>query len=103
MSQTDDDFRFSPLQEVLRLESSIADSQRAFEAEIYARQALLAELEEQKEVQKQLDEILTWVADLRVAWLKAGTGGFTGSFQEVLGSVHQLQDAVREICNKDPR
>lgn len=85
------------------MESSTADSQKAFEAEICARQALLAELEEQKEVQKQLDEILTWVTDLRVAWLKAGTGGFTESFREVLESVHQLQDAVREICNKAPR
>lgn len=95
--------RFSSIiQEILRLESSIADTQKAFEAEVYARQALLAELEEQKEVQKQLDEILTWVRDLQVAWLKAGKGSFNESFRDVMESVHKLQDTVREICKKAP-
>lgn len=92
----------SIIQESLRLETSIADLQKAFEAEVYAKQALLAELEEQKEVQKQLDEILTWVKDLQVAWLKAGKGGFNESFRDVMESVHKLQDAVGEICRKGP-
>lgn len=92
----------SIIQEILRLESSIADTQKAFEAEVYARQALLAELEEQKEVQKQLDEILTWVRDLQVAWLKAGKGSFNESFRDVMESVHKLQEAVGEICKKAP-
>ncbi|KAI3377805.1 hypothetical protein L3Q82_008948, partial [Scortum barcoo] len=69
------------LQEVLKLESSIADLQRSYEAEVCARQALLAELEEQREVQKQLDEILTWVRELQAAWVKEGNGSFNESFQ----------------------
>lgn len=85
------------------MESSIVDTQKAFEAEVYARQALLAELEEQKEVQRQLDEILTWVRELQGAWLKAGKGSFSESFRDVIESVHRLQEAVREICKKAPQ
>ncbi|XP_029281216.1 LOW QUALITY PROTEIN: protein MIS12 homolog [Cottoperca gobio] len=90
------------IQEVLRLESSLADLHRAYEAEVCARQALLAELEEQKEVQKQLDGILTWVRELQEAWVKEGNGSFQESFDMVMESVKKLQDAVREVRNKAP-
>ncbi|CAF91621.1 unnamed protein product, partial [Tetraodon nigroviridis] len=80
------------IKEALRLESCIADTQKALEAEVYARQALLAELEEQKEVQRQLEEILRWVRDLQGAWLKAGGGSFSESFREVMASVQRLQE-----------
>lgn len=90
------------IQEVLRLESSLADLQSAYEAEVCARQALLAELEEQREVQKQLDGILAWVRELQAAWVKEGNGSFHNSFQLVMESVKKLQDAVGEVCNKAP-
>ncbi|XP_032374078.1 protein MIS12 homolog [Etheostoma spectabile] len=90
------------VQEVLRLETSIVDLQRAYEAEVCARQALLAELEEQREVQKHLDEILEWVQELQAAWVKEGNGSFHESFRLVMESVKKLQDAVGEICNKAP-
>ncbi|XP_068586712.1 protein MIS12 homolog [Cebidichthys violaceus] len=88
------------IQEVLRLELSLTDLQRAYEAEVCARQALLAELEEQREVQKQLDGILTWVRELQAAWVKEGNGSFHESFRLVMESVKKLQDAVGEVCNK---
>ncbi|XP_022599483.1 protein MIS12 homolog [Seriola dumerili] len=90
------------LQEVLKLESSLADLQRAYEAEVCARQALLAELEEQKEVQKQLDGILTWVRELQAAWVKEGNGNFHESFRLAIESVKKLQEAVGEVYNKGP-
>lgn len=89
-------------QEVLRLESSIADLQRAYEAEVCARQALLAELEEQSEVQKQLDAILMWFRELQAAWVKEGNGSFHESFRQVMESIKKLQQAVGEVCNKAP-
>lgn len=87
---------------MLKLESSIADLHRTYEAEVCARQALLAELEEQKEVQKQLDEILAWATDLQGAWVKEGNGNFQESFRLVMKSVKKLQEAVREVlvCSK---
>uniref|UniRef100_A0A3Q0RBD9 Protein MIS12 homolog n=1 Tax=Amphilophus citrinellus TaxID=61819 RepID=A0A3Q0RBD9_AMPCI len=85
------------MQEVQKLESSLAALQRAFEAEVCARRALLAELEEQREVQKQLDEILTWVGELQEAWVKEGNGSFHESFRLVMESVKKLQEAVREV------
>ncbi|XP_041840630.1 protein MIS12 homolog [Melanotaenia boesemani] len=90
------------LQEVLRLETSIADIQRAYEAEVCARQALLAELEEQREVQQQLEGILSWVRELQAAWVKEGNGNFQESFRLVMESVKKLQVAVREVlaCSK---
>lgn len=87
---------------MLRLESSLADLQRSYEAEFYARQALLAELEEQTEVQKQLDGILTWVRELQAAWVKEGNGSFHESFRLVMESVKKLQEAVSEVCIKAP-
>ncbi|XP_031170283.1 protein MIS12 homolog [Sander lucioperca] len=90
------------IQEVLRLEASIVDLQRAYEAEVCARQALLAELEEQREVQKHLDEILEWVQELQAAWVKEGNGSFHESFRLAMESVKKLLEAVGEVCNKAP-
>ncbi|TNN56285.1 Protein MIS12 [Liparis tanakae] len=90
------------MEEVLRREASIADLQRAYEAEVCARQALLAELEEQREVQTQLDGILTWVRELQAAWVKEGNGSFHDSFRLVMESVKKLQEAVAEVCVKAP-
>lgn len=87
---------------MLRLESSLADLQRTYEAEVYARQALQAELEEQQEVQKQLDGILTWVRELQAAWVKEGNGSFHESFRLAMESVKKLQKAVGEVCSKAP-
>lgn len=88
---------------MLRLESSITDLRRAYEAEVCARQALLAELEEQEEVQKQLDGILTWISELQAAWVKEGNGNFHESFRLAMESVKKLQKAVREVYSKAPR
>lgn len=90
------------IQEIQRLESSIAAIRHAYEAEVCGRQALLAELEEQKIVQERLEEILAWVRDLQEAWQAAGNGGFNESFREVMKSVQKLQEAVGEICKNAP-
>ncbi|XP_005733327.1 protein MIS12 homolog [Pundamilia nyererei] len=93
------------IQEVLKLESSLVDLQRAYEAEVCARQALLAELEEQREVQKQLDEILTWVSELQEAWVREGNGNFHEIFRLVMESVKKLQEAIRAVlvCSTAPQ
>ncbi|KAF7212624.1 protein MIS12 homolog [Nothobranchius furzeri] len=85
------------IQEILKLESSMADLHGAYEAEVCARQALLAELEEQKEVQKQMDGILEWVMELRAAWVKDGNGNFQESFQLAMMSIKKLQEAVEQV------
>ncbi|XP_049456033.1 protein MIS12 homolog [Epinephelus fuscoguttatus] len=90
------------LEEALRLESSHADLQRAYEAEVCARQALLAELEEQREVQRQLEGILTWIRELQAAWVNEGNGSFHDSFRLVMESVKKLEEAVGEVCNRAP-
>ncbi|KAF3832510.1 hypothetical protein F7725_026175 [Dissostichus mawsoni] len=88
--------------EVLKLDSSFADLQMAYEAEVCARQALQVELDEQAEVQKQLDGIVTWVRELQSAWVKEGNGSFHESFRVVMESVKKLQEAVREVSHKAP-
>ncbi|XP_034043411.1 protein MIS12 homolog [Thalassophryne amazonica] len=94
--------RATDTQEALRLETSLAELQRAYDAEVCARQALLAELAEQKEVQKQLDGILVWVREVQAAWVKEGMGSFNESFRLMMESVNKLLVAVREVCNKAP-
>ncbi|XP_061600747.1 protein MIS12 homolog [Cololabis saira] len=91
-------------QEVLKLESSLAELHATYEAEVYARQALQAELEEQREVQQQLDGILAWISELQAAWVKEGNGNFQESFRLAMESVNKLQEAVKEVlvCSKTP-
>lgn len=76
---------FQRLEEVLNLESSLAELQLVYQAEVCGRQALLAELEEQREVQEQLDGILRWIVELQAAWMQEGMGSFhdSGMMQSV--------------------
>ena len=94
---------YPPFQELMRVESSLAALQRAHQAELCARQALLAELEEQSEVQEQLGGILRWVGELQTTWRKEGLGSFNDNFPMVMESVKKLQDTVAEICDKMPK
>nr|XP_057945060.1 protein MIS12 homolog [Doryrhamphus excisus] len=100
----DDTHRKHPpdTQEMLRLESSLTDLHSAYEAEVCARQALQAELKEQADLQKHLDDFLTWIRELQAAWLMEGNSSFRESFQLVTSSVKKLQEAIVEVCNKAP-
>ncbi|CAL8363489.1 protein MIS12 homolog [Gadus morhua] len=89
--------------DLMRVESSLAALQSAHQAELCARQELLAELEEQREVREQLDGILRWVGELQTAWLKEGLGSFNENFPQVMESVKKLQVNVAEICDKRPK
>lgn len=84
-------------EEVMRLQSSIAKLQQAYEADVCAKQALLAELEEQKETEKQLDEVLRWIEELRVSWRREGMGNVQDSIRYMMETVGQLQDVVGKI------
>uniref|UniRef100_A0A8C7KDK2 Protein MIS12 homolog n=1 Tax=Oncorhynchus kisutch TaxID=8019 RepID=A0A8C7KDK2_ONCKI len=91
------------LEEVLKLESSLAELQQAYQVEVCARQALLAELEEQREVQEQLDGILRWIGELQAAWMQEGMGSFHNSFCVMMQSVKKLQAVFGEINKKSKR
>ncbi|XP_020319759.1 protein MIS12 homolog [Oncorhynchus kisutch] len=75
---------FQCLEEVLNLESSLAELQLVYQAEVCGRQALLAELEEQREVQEQLDGILRWIVELQAAWMQEGMASFHDSFHVMM-------------------
>lgn len=79
------------------MESTLADLHKAYQAEVCAKQALEAELEEQKEVQKQLEGILTWIQELQAAWSKEGNGNFQESFRFVMESVNKLQKVTKKV------
>ncbi|XP_067113318.1 protein MIS12 homolog [Osmerus mordax] len=88
------------LPEVLKLESCLAELHHSYQAEVCAQQALLTELEEQREVQEQLDGILRWIGELQATWLKEGMGSFHDSFRVMVQSVKKLQDVIGEISKK---
>lgn len=85
------------LQDILKLDSTLADLHKAYEAEVCARQALQAELEEQKEAQKHLESTLSWIQELQAAWAKEGNGNFQESFRLVMESVNKLQKVIKKI------
>ncbi|KAF7688832.1 protein MIS12 homolog [Silurus meridionalis] len=87
-------------EQLLKLEASIAELQKSYEAEMCAKQALLAELEEQKETQKQLDEVLQWTDELRLSWRKEGMGNTRDCFKNMIETVNQLQGEIGKIQKK---
>ncbi|XP_043094367.1 protein MIS12 homolog [Puntigrus tetrazona] len=89
-------------EDLARLRGSIADLLQAYEAEVCAKQALLAELEEQKETRKRLDEVLGWIEELRLSWRREGMGSVRDSVRHVVETVGQLQDVLGKI-NKRSR
>ncbi|XP_046876476.1 protein MIS12 homolog isoform X1 [Hypomesus transpacificus] len=88
------------LSDLLELESCLTELQQSYQAEVCAQQALLAELEEQRVVQEQLDGILKWIGELQAAWMKEGMGNFHDSFRVMVQSVKKLQDVITDISKK---
>ncbi|KAK6317238.1 hypothetical protein J4Q44_G00126380 [Coregonus suidteri] len=80
--------------------SSLAELKQVYQAEVCARQALLAELEEQREVQEQLDGILRWIAELQAAWMQEGMGSFHDSFPVTMQSVKKMQAVIGECTTR---
>ncbi|XP_007245327.2 protein MIS12 homolog isoform X1 [Astyanax mexicanus] len=87
-------------EQLLKLEASITNLQSSYQAEVCARQALLAELEEQKQTQEQLDEVLRWTEELRLAWKQEGMGNVRDSFRHMVETVNQLQSVMGKIRKK---
>uniref|UniRef100_A0A8C1KSL3 Protein MIS12 homolog n=1 Tax=Cyprinus carpio TaxID=7962 RepID=A0A8C1KSL3_CYPCA len=88
-------------EDLMKLQDSIANLLQAYEAEVCAKQALLAELEEQKETQKQLDEVLRWIEELRISWRREGMGNVQDSIRHMMETVGQLQDVVGKINKRN--
>ncbi|XP_066514737.1 protein MIS12 homolog isoform X2 [Hoplias malabaricus] len=86
--------------QLLKLETSIVDLQRSYQAEMCARQALLTELEEQKQTQEQLEEVLRWIEELRLLWKREGMGNAQDSFQHMMETVNKLQSIMGKIRKK---
>ncbi|KAG1957426.1 protein MIS12 homolog [Pimephales promelas] len=84
-------------EELTKLQDSVAKLLQAYEAEVCAKQALLAELEEQKETQKQIDEVLRWIEELGLSWRREGMGSVQDSVRHMVETVGQLQDVVGKI------
>lgn len=84
-------------EELTKLQDSVAKLLQDYEAEVCAKQALLAELEEQKETQKQIDEVLRWIEELRLSWRREGMGSVQDSIRHMMETVGQLQDVVGNI------
>ncbi|XP_035290055.1 protein MIS12 homolog [Anguilla anguilla] len=88
------------VEQLLKLETELAELQQSYQAEVCAKQALLAELEEQREVQKQLDGLMKWIGELRFTWMQGGMGSLQDSFAFMTQTVQNLQDTMKEISRK---
>ncbi|KAJ8394742.1 hypothetical protein AAFF_G00043420 [Aldrovandia affinis] len=88
------------MQSLLNLETELAEMQQSYQAEMCARQALLTELEEQREAQEQLDGLLKWIGELRVTWMQGGMGSVQDSFTFMSQTVRTLQDMMKELGRK---
>lgn len=88
-------------EELMRMEKSLAELQQAYRAEVCAKQALLAELGEQREVQEHLNGILSWIGELRTCGRKEGL--VQDNFAPVVETVRQLQDVKAKILKKSKK
>ncbi|KAG5279063.1 hypothetical protein AALO_G00105690 [Alosa alosa] len=85
-------------EELMRMERSLAELHQAYQAEVCAKQALLAELGEQKEVQEHLGGILSWVGELRTCGRQEGL--VQDNFAPLVETVRHLQDVKAKILMK---
>ncbi|KPP61126.1 MIS12 protein-like [Scleropages formosus] len=88
-------------EQLLKLEAELARLEQAYQAEVCARQAILAELKEQEEVQEELDGVLKWIGELRAAWTQEGTGGVQDSFAFMTQTVKTLKGLMKGIRTKN--
>nr|XP_006641036.1 PREDICTED: protein MIS12 homolog isoform X1 [Lepisosteus oculatus] len=85
---------------LVKLEAELAALQLRYQAEVGARQALLAELEEQEAVQAELAGLLKCISEVRAAYARGGMGWVQESFTYVLKTARRIQDALKEIGSK---
>lgn len=86
------------LEELMSMEKSLAELQQAYQAEVCAKQALLAELGEQREVQEHLNGILSWIGELRTCGNQDGL--VQDNFAPIVETVRHLQDVKAKIMKK---
>ncbi|XP_051552162.1 protein MIS12 homolog [Myxocyprinus asiaticus] len=88
-------------EDLMKMQHSVAKLCKAYQAEVCAKQTLLAELKKQKETQKQLDEVLRWIEELRLSWRREGMGSVQDGVRHMMETVGQLQDVVGTITQQN--
>ncbi|MGH0176337.1 UNVERIFIED_CONTAM: hypothetical protein FKN15_072444 [Acipenser sinensis] len=84
-------------QQLAKLEAEMSRLQRRYQAQVFAKQALLAELEEQREAQAELDRVLQWIGELKAAWRESGMGNVHESLDFMIQTARCLQETLKEI------
>ncbi|OCT92346.1 protein MIS12 homolog [Xenopus laevis] len=87
-------------EEFEHLQTETEALQKKCKAESLATQRLLAELEEQKHVQAELEKILTWFKGLDKICREHGNIHLKESFGFMTQTTRKLQDTVKEIDTK---
>ncbi|XP_005988630.1 protein MIS12 homolog [Latimeria chalumnae] len=83
-----------------QLECEITQLEKRYKAEICAKQTLLAELEEQKAVQAEMEKIIQWFDTLDNTCRENGFGDFKESLTFMTQSSKKLQEKMQEIKEK---
>ncbi|KFV82976.1 Protein MIS12, partial [Struthio camelus australis] len=85
------------------LQDEISELQQQYRAEASAGQALLAELEEQKTVQAELEKILQWFDGLENICRAHGTSNFQESFAFLTQNSKKLQGVLKDVEKKSKK
>ncbi|XP_013813685.1 protein MIS12 homolog [Apteryx mantelli] len=85
------------------LQDEIDQLQQQYRAEASASQALLAEIEEQKTVQAELEKILQWFDGLENICRAHGTSNFKESFAFLTQNSKKLQDVLKDVEKKSKK
>ncbi|XP_073521315.1 protein MIS12 homolog isoform X2 [Phyllobates terribilis] len=85
------------------LQSEDKSLQAQYKAELFATQALLSELEEQKVVQAELGKMLTWFDGLDKICREHGNIDLLESFSFMVQTSKNLQGTMREIDEKQKK
>ncbi|XP_039363469.1 protein MIS12 homolog [Mauremys reevesii] len=85
------------------LQGEIDQLQKQYKIEVSAGQALLAELEEQKKVQAELEKTLQWFDGLENICREHGTSNLKESFAFLTQTSKKLQDILKEVEKKNKR
>ncbi|KFO75650.1 Protein MIS12, partial [Cuculus canorus] len=85
------------------LQDETRQLQEQYRAEASAGQALLAELEEQKAVQAELEKILQWFDGLENSCREHGTGNFKESLVFLTQNSKKLQEVLKDVEEKSKK
>ncbi|XP_028662989.1 protein MIS12 homolog [Erpetoichthys calabaricus] len=83
---------------IAKIEDELAKLQQRYQAELYTKQALLAEMEQQSLILAMQEEMINWIKELRSADLEGGIVGLYERLYSVMQTISHLSKDLQKCA-----